>query len=261
MKLHRIYALLLRNLYTFKRSFDRLSDAFYWPTIDLILWGLTSSYFVSLAPNSGQLFIAIIGGILFWVIPWRAQYEITIGLLNELWDKNLTNLFVSPLKLSEWMISLLLMGFIKASISLSFASIVAFILYKMNIFVYGFYLIPFAFLLLMFGWSFGFLVASILLRYGSRIQTLAWTVTWAAAPFSAIYFPVSILPDWAQTISRLLPSSYVFEGSRSVIYNHTFDWNMFYTGLILNLIYITIAFFLFRLSFKKALERGLQNAY
>lgn len=200
MKLHRIFAIFLRHIYNFRRSFDRLSDAFYWPTIDLIIWGLTSSYFVSLAPGTAKIMIAVIGGILFWVIPWRTQYEITVNVLVELWDKNLANIFVSPLKFSEWITSLILVGITKSLVSIAFASLVAFILYKVNIFMYGFYLIPFLFLLLMFGWWVGFLVAAIILKFGSRVQTLAWTVPWAVAPFSAIYFPVSILPNWAQVI-------------------------------------------------------------
>lgn len=259
MKLHRIFAIFLRHLYNFRRSFDRLSDAFYWPTIDLIIWGLTSSYFVSLAPGTANIMIAVIGGIIFWVIPWRAQYEVTVNVLVDLWDKNLANLFVSPLKLSEWVISLLLIGLVKSLISVAFASLVAFVLYKVNIFLYGFYLLPFLILLLMFGWWIGFMVAAILLRFGSRVQTLAWTVTWAAAPFSAIYFPVSILPDWAQVIARLLPSSYIFEGGRQVVFQHTLNWDYVWISFGLNVLYLVIALFLFSKSFNGALRRGLQG--
>lgn len=259
MKIHRIYALILRNLYNFKRSFDRLSDAFYWPTIDLVLWGLTSLYFTSLPGGSRTFMLATLGGILLWIFPWRAQYEITVNVLTEIWDKNLTNIFVSPLKFSEWITSLIIIGILKAVISISFASVIAFILYRVNIFMYGFYLLPFLLLLLMSGWWMGFSVASIILRFGSRVQTLAWTVTWAVAPFSAIYYPVSILPEWAQFISNLLPTSYVFEGGREVIFNHTLDWNKVWISLGLNILYLTISIILFRKSFTSALNRGLQS--
>jgi len=259
MKLHRIYAIFLRHIYNFRRSFDRLSDAFYWPTIDLIIWGLTSSYFVSLAPGTAKIMVAVVGGIIFWVIPWRAQYEVTVNVLVDLWDKNLGNIFVSPLKLSEWITSLVLVGLSKALISVAFASLVAFVLYKVNIFSYGLYLVPFLFLLLMFGWWVGFLVAAIILRFGSRVQTLAWTVTWAVAPFSAIYFPVAILPEWAQVIARLLPSSYIFEGGRQVIFQHTMNWEYVAISFGLNALYLVISLYLFSKSFKGALRRGLQG--
>jgi len=50
MKWHRIYGMILRYMYYFKHSFDRISDTFYWPTLDLIMWGLTSVYAKSFMP-------------------------------------------------------------------------------------------------------------------------------------------------------------------------------------------------------------------
>lgn len=259
MKLHRIYAIILRQLYNLRHSLDRTSDVFYWPSIDLILWGLTGQYFLSMTPNSDLILGAIIGGILLWILPWRAQSEVTLSILADVWDKNLPNIFVSPLKFSEWVTALIILGVVKAFISVAFASGVAFLLYKINFFDYGFYLIPFLFLLLMTGWWMGFFVAAIIMRFGSRIQTLTWTVPWAIAPFSAIYFPVAILPDWAQLISRALPSSYVFEGARQVIYQHTLNWNFLAVSFVLNILFLTIAIFAFWRSYKKAFKKGLQS--
>lgn len=259
MSILRIYALVLRHFYNLRRSFDRMSDVFYWPVLDIIIWGLTGIYFVSFSPDSYTHIVAIIGAVLLWIIPWRAQNEISINVLVELWDRNLANIFVSPFKLSEWMVSLVIVGIIKGLISLGFASLVAFLLYKVNIFIYGFYLIPMIALLFMFGWAIGFTVGAVILRFGSRIQTLGWTVPWAAAPFSAIYFPVSILPHWAQQIAYALPSSYIYEGTRQIVFHQTFNWNYFWIALVLDLFYLTLSLLLFRKSFKNALNRGLQG--
>lgn len=259
MKIHRIYGLVLRHWYNFIHSYDRLSDAFYWPTVDLLLWGLTSAYFQKFAPNGGNFVLIIMSGILFWIVTWRGQYEVSLNILTELWDRNLMNIFITPLKFSELIVSLITLGIIKTIMSLSFAAAVAFLLYKVNIFFYGFYLLPFLALLLMSGWWIGFLIAGIILRYGTKIQTLAWTVTWAAAPFSAIYFPVDILPQWAQTVARLMPTSYVFEGAREIISSGLLDVNKLYISFALNLLYLTLSILFFRTCFKKALNRGLQS--
>ena len=153
MNIRRIYALVLRHFYNLRRSFDRLSDVFYWPVLDLILWGLTGVYFASLSPNSTIHIEAVIGAILLWVIPWRAQNEISINVLVELWDRNLTNIFVAPLKFSEWATALMIVGVFKGIISLSFGSLIAFLLFRVNIFMYGWYLLPFLMMLFIFGWS------------------------------------------------------------------------------------------------------------
>ena len=99
MKLHRIWAMVLRNLYAFKHSYDKLSDAFYWPTLDLFLWGLTSAFIQKSTPDLPNILLIIVSGIVFWIIFWRAQYEITIGVLDELWNKNLVNIFITPPKI------------------------------------------------------------------------------------------------------------------------------------------------------------------
>lgn len=257
MKFHRIYGIILRYVFHFLRSWDRLTDAFYWPTIDLIVWGLTSAYFKTFAPDTSPIILIMISGILLWLVVWRAQYEITVNLLEELWSRNLINIFVSPLKFSEWIISFLILGIIKGIISLGFAMIVAYLLYKVQIFMYGFYLIPFIALLIMNAWWIGFFVAGIILRYGTRVQTVAWSMVALISPFCAIYYPVSILPVWAQKTSLFIPLSYVFQGSREIINTGKLDPTMLVVSFVLTIFYLILSLFYLRSSFSAILKKGL----
>lgn len=259
MKIHRIYAITLRFLYQFRHSFDRLTDSFYWPTIDLVVWGLTSAYLKNFLPDTTPIVMLIISGLVFWNIVWRAQYELTVNLLEDLWDRNLVNIFVSPLKFSEWIISLVILGIIKAFLSLLFTIMVAFVLYKVQIFSFGFYLIPFFALLIMTGWAVGFFVTGLILRFGTRIQTLAWAMIAVISPFCAVFYPVSILPVWAQKIAMITPASYIFEGMRQILYTHTLNLQNLYISFLLNIIYIFIALIFLRKSFSKVLQKGLIN--
>jgi len=261
MKLHRIFAVVLRYLYLFKHSLDRLSDAFYWPTIDILLWGLTSLYFQKFTPDASIVVLVLMSGILLWLIVWRGQYEITVNILEDLWNKNLINIFVSPLKFSEWVLSFFIIGIVKAIVSLIFASLLAFFLYKFNLYLYGFYLIPYFILLITTGWWVGCLVAGTILRFGTRIQTLAWTAVALLSPFSAVYYPLSILPPWAQKVAAFIPTSYIFEGSREVLEKGYFDVNKVIVSLILNIVYLVIAIYYLRKSFNKILEKGLVKLY
>ena len=257
MSLHRIFAITLRYLYLFKHSFDRLSDAFYWPTIDLAVWGLTGAYLQHLQKNNTTpIVIIIVSGIVFWYILWRAQYEMTVNLLEDLWDRNLINTFVAPLKFSEWITSFIVLGIIKAIMSLLFTTFVAYILYKVQIFSFGLYIIPFFALLMMTGWAVGLFVTGLILRYGTRIQTLAWAMVAIISPFSAVYYPVSSLPVWAQKISAFIPSTYVFEGIRQVIGGHGVDPEKLLISLLLNIFYLSVALLFVKKSFQKLLEKG-----
>lgn len=261
MKINRIYAVILRYLFHFRHSLDRIFDAFYWPTLDLLIWGLTSTYFTQYAKETSTIIVVIVTGILFWLIVWRAQYEITVNVLEELWNKNLINLFVSPLKFSEWITSSIIVGLIKASFSFSFAMLVAFLLYKIELFFYGMYFIPFLAILIMFGWVIGFFVAGLILRFGTKVQVFAWSTVWLFAPFSAIYYPVSALPVWAQKVSLFFPASYVFEGAREVLSKGVLDLNKVYIALFLNIIYLILSIIFLKSSFSKVLQRGLVKLY
>ena len=44
MKLYRIQAYTARYLYLYKRSLPRLMEVFYWPLVDLFVWGFITVY-------------------------------------------------------------------------------------------------------------------------------------------------------------------------------------------------------------------------
>lgn len=261
MNIVRIYAILLRYIYNFKHSYDRITDTFYWPALDLLLWGLTGYYYASLNENATVAVTAVLSGMIFWIIVWRAQYEVTVNLLTELWDKNLVNLFGSPLRFSEWILSVMVIGIIKGAISFLFAVGLVFLLYQINIFMFGFYIPVFIALLLLSGWAVGFLVAGIIFRYGTKIQTLAWSLIWAIAPFAAIFYPLTILPSWARFIAQFFPQSYVFEQIRSFVFYHTVDPKQLFIAFILSILYLTIGLIIVRNSFYALRNKGLTKLY
>jgi ABC-2 type transport system permease protein len=260
MNFTRVYGLVLRYGYLLRRNFDRAADAFYWPTIDLFVWGLTGLYVEQLAGNA-KIITAILSGVVLWYVVYRAQGEITVNLLEEFWNDNLVNIFVAPVTFGEWLVSVLLSGIIKSITSLAFAALVAFLLYQANVFAYGLAAIPFIFLLILSGWFVGLFIAGLILRYGTKIQFLSWTMVYVLFPFSAVFYPVSILPTWAEKVAAFIPMSYVFEGLRQVVNTGTFDSQKFWISLGLNLVYLGATVLFVRNGFKKALEKGLITIY
>ncbi len=262
MSISRIWAIVLRYLYLARHSLDRLSDMFFWPASDLVLWGLTSQYFVKAGGIfNNKLVLMILSGILLYILVWRAQYDITVSILEDIWNKNLGNIFVSPLKFSEWISALFAIGLIKGAISFSFAMILAFVLYKAKIFIYSFKFLVFIPLLLMTGWWVGLLIGGFILRFGTRIQTFAWTGVMLMVPFSAVYYPISTLPLWAQKVAKFVPLSYVFENMRSIILTGRFNPLDLVISFILTIFYFSLALYFFKKSFDRALERGLLSIY
>lgn len=257
---HRLHSMLLRHFYIFRQSPDRMTEAFFWPMVDIFVWGLTSIYFAQIShfPN---IVVLLLSGLILWTLVYRGQQEIPMVLLEELWNKNLINIFTSPLSFGEWVFSSVVIAVLKMFLSFIFISILAFLLYKLSIFQYGFYLIPFVFLLTLTAWAVGFFVTGLILRYSTKVQTLAWSLIAIISPFSGVYYSISILPKWAQVISHALPTSYIFEGMREVIATGTLSGEKLFIALGLNCIYLFFSLWFFQRSFKKVLEKGLTKVY
>lgn len=254
-----VWAVVIRHFYNFRHSLDRVADAFYWPAMDIFLWGFTSLYIAQHASNLSNITIMLLSGLILWMIVFRGQYEITVNLLEEMWNNNLVNMFASPLRLREWLAGVFLLGFIKLWFIVGFASIVAYFIYKANIYSLGFYFIPFAISLLLTGWGIGMLVASAIIYYGGRIQVLAWSGISLLTPFSGVFYPISTLPNWAQIVASVIPTSYIFEGMREILFKGTLSLDLLIKSFLINIVLLILGLTVFVFAFQKSKIKGLHR--
>ena len=102
-----VKGIIVRHLFTWRRDLDRVVDAFWWATVDLIFWGLTSKYVEQY--NTGIDIVAVfIGGIILWSVIIGSQREINMPLLDEAWNRNLINLFTTPISIIEFVLATIL---------------------------------------------------------------------------------------------------------------------------------------------------------
>lgn len=257
MNLTRIYAVVLRHLYTWSRSLERLSDVFWFPLMDLFVWGFFTLYLSSGRTALVNPVLLIISGLILWTVVYRSQYEISVSLAEEIWSQNLLNLFASPLSIWEFITATGLLSLLKLIIVLFLMSIMAFVLYSYNALSLGFVAIPFVLVLAVFGFLVGVSVNAVILRFGKNAQALAWTAVFAFQPFSCIFYPLSILPGWAQNISLLLPTTYVFEGMRTLIFTGQLPIFYLLMAILLDLLYLILSLVFFKRMFEKAKDLGL----
>lgn len=255
MSLSRIRGVFYRYFYTLK-DIHQLSDLFYWPLVDILLWGLTMVW-IQKQSNMPNLPLILMTGLIFWQITWRGAIGISFHLLQEFWHRNLVNLFSTPLKISEWIAGTLFLCFVKLLASLAFGILMVYILYAINVFAIGFAFIPFAVLLFIFGWTIGFLSSALIIYWGHKVEMFAWMLPFLFAPFSAVFYPLDILPKWAQVISWTLPTTYVFEGMRQLLNGGEFPYHYFWISVVLNILFLSLSIFFFNFMFKKSLVKGL----
>ena len=107
-----------------------------------------------------------------------------------MWSRNLANLFVSPLRPVEHVLSLILMSLIRTLIGVVPASLLAIPLYHYSIYGLGLPLVGFFANLLVMSWAMGLPITALILRFGQGAESLAWFLIFLLAPVSAVYYPV-----------------------------------------------------------------------
>ncbi len=256
MNWFRIYGVFLRYFYVAKKGIHQLSDLFYWPLVDILIWGL-ASFWIKNQSHIETLPLILMTGLIFWQIAWRGSVDISVSLLQEFWHRNLVNLFSTPLKITEWIAGMLLLSFCKLLITIAFGVFAVYILFSLNVFTVGWAFLPFTASLLIFGWSLSFFASSMIIYWGHKVEMFAWMIAFVFAPFSAVFYPLNVLPDWAQKIALCVPTTYIFEGMRSILSTGSFPSHYFWLSVGLNVIYLTSSLVIFNKMFEKTRKKGL----
>ena len=252
----RVKALVLRYLYLLRSSWPRIIEIAYWPTMQMIIWGFVSQHFSSSSPEltAGGILISV---VLVWDCLFRSHISYTLSFLEELWSRNLGNLFVAPLRPVELIAGLATISMMRTLIGMIPAALLAIPFFDVSVFDMGLPLLGFFFNLVLTGWAISQLVTGILIRYGLGAESLTWVLPFLIAPFSCIYYPLSTLPEWMQSIAVFIPTTYVFEGMRNLLIEGVFVESLMVKGFILNFLYLVIGLFVFFISFQAARKHGL----
>lgn len=158
---------------------------------------------------------------------------------------------------TEFLTALMVWGVFKIGITVTLLSVLAFVLYQFNIFTLGFSLIPLFMALVLFAWAVGMIVTAIILRFGQSAEFLAWSLAFLFQPFGAVFYPISIYPDWLARVLTLMPLPHVFEGMREVLAGRRLPLANVWTALALDAVYLAVAFAFFGYMFTLAREQGL----
>ncbi len=255
MKLHRVIGILLQELYITRHSYEVILDIFYFSIINIVVFGFVSVFLVGQAKS--QVAQYIITGMILWEIIRVSQYTLSLGSLWEIWSRNLSNLFVTPLNLKEYLGAQMLSGAVKAIIVFFTISFIALFVFHFNIFQLGsLNLVIFFINLVLFSWAIGLFILALIFRYGTRIQAFAWSLIFLFQPLCATIFPVKILPVQIQYISYLLPPTYVFEAARQALSSNAINWEYAAISFILNLIYFALSIIFFNFMFNRSKDVG-----
>jgi len=253
----RIWGMMYRHLALYRRSWPRLLELAYWPVLQMCIWGFTARYLAARMGNPVAVAAgALLGGVLLWEVALRSQMGVAISFLEELWSRNLGHVFVSPLRPWELVAALIGMSMIRMVVGVAPAILIAWGLYEYNLFALGPVLVLFFANLMIMGWWVALGVVALILRHGAGAEALAWSVLFGLTPFSAVFYPVAVLPAALRPIALALPSAHVFEGMRAVLLQGVVRWDHLAWALGLNVVWTLAATLVFARQFRAARVRG-----
>lgn len=217
MNLSRVASLSLRYFYLYRSSVPRLLEQLYWPVVDLLVWGFLTIYLRRFEGALPDFLAYFLGGLILWDILFRSQVGVSVAYLEEVWSRNLLNLFVSPLTTREFLASAMTIAIMRVAFTATVTLVIAWAFYGFNAFVMGGWIWTFMGSLILMGWSLGFFISALIMRFGQGAESLAWGLIFLVQPVAAVFYPVAVLPRALQHVSQFIPAAHVFEGMRQVL--------------------------------------------
>lgn len=257
MSWNRIVALMYRYTMLLRHDLGKVVDTFYWPLIDIFSWGFMTIYISQTQLPQSNIAKVLLSAIILWTLVYIVARDVAVSFLDDMWDRNVINLYCSPLKPIEFLISSLLIAVARVVLTTLVLITMAYLFYSFNIFTLGIYFFIFFLVLVTFSYAIGIFATALIMRFGPGVEIFAWSIPAILSPISAVFYPLSILPPVIQYIARLFPTTYVFEGMRTVLTRGIFNWDYLLIAVLLEIFYLLGAYILFFKVFDAVRKSGL----
>ena len=261
MRFHPVAAILLRHCYLLRGSPARLLPLFIWVAIDMVLWGFITRYLNSIASSSIDFVPVLLGAVLLYDFLIRVMQGVTLTFFEDVWSRNFLNIFASPLSISEYVCGLVLSSIATSAVGLLVMLLLATTIFGLSVSVFGLMFVPFLVVLFLFGIALGVFGSAVVLRLGPASEWFIWPIPGLIAPFVGVFYPLATLPQWMQTVSYLLPPSYVFEGLRMIIKDGAVSASSLIWGGSLAAVDVVLACWFFIHIHRHAVRTGLIARY
>ena len=255
MNFQHIRGVLLQELFLTIHSLEVIVDVFLFPLVNIFIFGLISLYLAGNEQTHAAQFVFL--GMLLWQIVAITSYSVAVGSMWNIWSRNLSNMFIAPLKVKEYTFALFVSGCIKTLLLLALGMFLSAWIFDFNVLDVGLVNLLLVFVVFaLFGLALAVLTLGIIFRFGTRLAALAWSLPWLFQPLSAAFFPVGNLPLGFQAIAYGLPPTYAFEAARHGLEYGGVEWGLFAVGIVAALIYCAAAVVAFKILYARSKDIG-----
>lgn len=259
MSSSRTFAVFARQWFLLKGNPTRISSIIVWIFIDIIQWGFISKYIGSFGQATFSFITVILGAIILLGFMTRIQQGLMMGFLEDIWSQNLINYFASPLSISEYLTGLVMASAVTSMFGFSAMAAAAGVAFGYNIFKIGVMILPFMFILTVFGIAVGIFISGVIFRMGTSAEWLAWPIPVFLSIFSGAYYPIATMPFSLRVFAKMFPPPYVFESLREILTTGQFSEQIGYNlvvGTALSFAYLFAMYWFFIKIYRANLESG-----
>jgi len=87
--------------------------------VDLLVWGFLTQYLQRNTSGAFPHFITyLLGAMILWDVLFRAQQGVAISFLEDVWTRNLLNIFVAPVRTVEYLGATFAVGLMRVCVTL-----------------------------------------------------------------------------------------------------------------------------------------------
>lgn len=261
MKFTRSGAVALRYFYLLRDNWIRVFQIFIWATLDIILWGFITKYLDDVGGAVFSFTTLLLSAVTLWAFMTRAMQGITTPFLEDVWSRNLLNMFGSPLSVTEYILGLSVTSICTSVLGLIFMLLLASAVFGLPLISLGLPFALFVLLLFVFGVALGILGICIVLMKGPAAEWFVWPLPTVLTPLVGVYYPISVLPTWLQYLSEVIPATHVFEGLRGVIERGTVNVHALVLASVLDAVFLALSWALFVFVYRRAVRSGAIARY
>ena len=250
----RLWAFAVRNVTMARRNVFFVFELAFWPAVAILSHGLLTRF---LALSPGMTAFILVGTVALSTVQ-VCQLDVAYAVLFDIWSKSMKHQFLAPvgirhLALGSWVVGvgrgLLVFGLMAALGRWAFGfDFMGAGPGSLAVFLAGCFLCALVI---------GVLVCTLVLVFGTRAETSAWALVNLFVMLSGIYYPVSVLPAWAQTVAAAVPLTYFLDAFRA---GYGFPPHFLHpvaTGFGLAVAYAVIAHWALALAIRRARRTGL----
>lgn len=252
----RVFGLFLHYLYSMKRNPARLIEMVVWPGFEIVLFGFLAASEMNGSPETARTTLFLLAGVAYWNCTARLIQESVSQFTDDALSKNMQNLLIAPITITEMVIGSIMASVTKLLLSLAVICGVLSVVFPAFFSAFGSYAVLWAVQLSLVGIVFSLFAISAVLLLGERVSFIGWLISTILQIFSLVFYDRSALPGLLRSISYIIPSSYVFEDIRSYHAGLPLITGGFFLTLILLAGYVIIGTACIRLCYRQARRTG-----